>query len=79
MQQQPRVRRGLINVIGHGLKELFGPATESDVSDNMKQMVRELADQQGRIVSHLDKFTTIINHTYDEIQINREHLNLLTR
>lgn len=53
-------------------------ATDREVND-VQNMVKELANNQGRIVNKLDQFTTIINHTYDEIQANRDHTNQITR
>lgn len=33
---------------------------------------------QSRIVTQLAQFTTIVNHTYDEVQANRDQINLIS-
>jgi len=73
-----RNRRGLINAAGHVFKFLFGTATEDEVED-IKRVVREFERRQGRMLTMMGEFTTIVNHTYDEIQTNRDQLNLLAQ
>lgn len=72
-----RRRRGLVNVVGDAFHFLFGTATDDDVAD-VRAMVEKLANNQGRIVHQMSHFTTVINHTYGEIQANRGRLNLIT-
>lgn len=76
-ERSQRTRRGLMNVFGHAFRYLFGTATESEVND-IKKVVNSLAYNQSRIMHQVSQFTTIINHTYDEIQINRNQLNVIT-
>jgi ABC-type transporter Mla subunit MlaD len=57
---------------------LFGTATEDEVED-VREVVRDLASNQGRLIHQLNHFTTIINHTFDEIQANRNRINTITR
>ena len=73
-----RSRRGLIDAIGHGLHFLFGTATDDDVED-IQKLVENLAANQSRIFNQMAQFTTIINHTYDKIQANRDRINLITK
>ena len=72
-----RQRRGLFNAIGSGLQFLFGTATDDDL-DDVRRMVNSLAANQGRIYTQMAQFTTIVNHTYDEIQWNRNQINLIS-
>ena len=73
-QDNHRTRRGLFDAVGHLSKFLFGTATDAEVRD-LKRAVRTLQDNQGRMITMLDEFTTVVNHTYDEIQANRNQLN----
>ncbi len=41
--------------------------------------MRQQQDNQARIVNELDQFTMIVNHTYDEIQANRDQINFIGR
>ena len=71
-----RRRRGLINIIGKGLSFLFGVSTEDEVKDIHKS-INELAVNQQKISHDIDKFSSILNHTYDEIIANRKAINHL--
>ena len=75
-QQQSRTRRGLINAVGLTMNYLFGTATADQVN-GLRETVQELVDSQQRILTRFDQFTSILNHTYDEIQMNREQIALL--
>ena len=77
-QQTSRKRRGLINAVGSVMNYLFGVAT-SDQIDDFRDTIRDLSENQKRIVNQLDRFTSVLNHTYDEIQVNRNQINLLTQ
>lgn len=78
-RRQPslRKRRGLINVVGSAMNYLFGVATGEQVED-LHETIVSLTDNQQRIVNQLDRFTSILNHTYDEIQANRDQINALS-
>lgn len=69
--------RGLINVVGGALHYLFGTATDDDIKD-VKKMLNQLQRNQGRLVNQVYQFTTILNHTYDEIQATHTQLNRIT-
>ncbi len=75
--RRTRKPRGLFDAVGHGFKFLFGTSTEDEV-DDIRRVVSTLAAKQSRLFSVMDQFTTIINHTYDEIQTNRNQINLLS-
>ncbi len=77
MSSSTQTRRGLFNAFGHAFSFLFGTATESEIRD-IQKVVSSLASNQSRIMHSISQFTTIVNHTYDEIQINRNQLNLIT-
>lgn len=73
-----RPRRGLIDVVGEGMKFLFGSATSRDI-DQIRRLVANLTATQQRILTQVEQFTTIINHTYDEIQVNRDQINIISQ
>lgn len=77
LHQHPRQRRGLLDVVGKASNFLFGTATEGEIAD-IHTLIHNLKDTQQRIISDISGFTTVINHTYDEIQTNRDHLNSIT-
>ena len=72
----PRDTRA-IRFVGSVMKHWFGLATQSDVR-GVQQAVQVLQSKQNRLVHLMHQFTTVINHTYDEIQTNRRQINLLT-
>lgn len=76
-QETTRKRRGLINAIGSAMNYLFGVATD-DQLDDLRDTIRELASNQQRLVNQFDQFTSVLNHTYDEIQANRHQINLIS-
>jgi len=55
---------------------LFGTATDDQVK-GLQETVQQLADSQQRILTQFDQFTSILNHTYDEIQMNRQQIAVL--
>ena len=73
-----RGKRGLFNIVGYGLKYLFGTVTEDEVKD-IHQSLKNLANNQQKLYHDLVKFSSFINHTYDEIQTNRDAINDLKR
>lgn len=75
--KQSRMRRGLVNAVGSAMNYLFGTAT-ADQLDSIRDTVRVMAERQQRIYNDMQQFTTVLNHTFDEIQINRRHLNALS-
>lgn len=72
--QNSRQRRGLLDIVGQGMSFLFGTATDADL-DDVRRLVSKLATNQSRIFNQLAQYTTVINHTYDEIQMNRDQIN----
>ena len=72
-----RQRRALVDMVGHTFKFLFGTATEDEVED-IKRLVHTLADDQGHVMTLMDEFTTVVNHTYDEIHASHNRLNAIT-
>ena len=68
-----RERRGLFDAVGHAFRFLLGTATDNKV-ENIKRVVYALAESQGRMVTLMNEFTTIVNHIY-EIQANRNQIN----
>ena len=77
LRGRTRQRRGVIDGVGDALHYLFGTATDDEVAD-IHQAVEKLAQNQGRLIHQFSDFTTIVNHTYDEIQASRDQLDLLS-
>ena len=69
-------RRGVVNGIGSAIKFLFGTATDSEMQE-VRVILDEMRRDQDTTLHWIDQFTVTINHTYGEIQINRDHINLL--
>lgn len=74
LHQKTRTKRGLLNIVGKASKFLFGTATDDDLRD-VHRLVNQLQERQNRLVTVVSEFTTVVNHTYDEIQANRDQLN----
>ena len=72
-----RPKRGLVDAVGHAFKFLFGTATDDEIKD-IQRAVDALAESQWRMVTLMNEFTTVVNHTYDEVQANRNQINRLT-
>ena len=73
-----RRRRGVFNGIGSAMKFLFGTATDSEMQE-VRVTLDEMRRNQDTTLHWIDQFTVTINHTYAEIQINRDHINLLIK
>jgi len=71
-----RLRRGAMDFVGSIGKSLFGLATDSEVK-SVRKAVEQLQQKQAQLVTLSREFTTVINHTYSEIAINRKQLDLL--
>jgi len=71
-----RHRRGALDFVGSIGKSLFGLATDSEVQ-SVRKAVEQLQQKQAQLVTLSREFTTVINHTYAEIAINRKQLDLL--
>ena len=63
-------KRGLVDGIGGALNFLFGTATD------VQNIVKGFAESQGEVIQRLNEFTVIVNHTYDEVQANRDQIML---
>ena len=74
----PRTRRGVVNGVGHAMRFLFGTATDSELKE-VKLVLEEMQRNQDTTLLWIDQFTIAINHTYEEAQINRNHINLLIK
>ena len=72
-----RTRRGFFNFVGDISHTLFGTATDSSV-EAIKKIVSKTLVKQGQVVHQVNDLMSIVNHTYDEIQANRDRLNDLT-
>ena len=75
-QKNNRTPRGLIDAVGHSFKFLFGTATQDQVKD-IQNLVQTFAQRQSRMINMVQQFTTVLNHTYDEINTNRHEINML--
>ena len=72
----PRTRREVVNGVGHAMRFLFGTATDSELKE-VKLVLEKMQRNQDTTLLWIDQFTIAINHTYEEVQININHINLL--
>ena len=68
-----RQKRGLFDFIGKASHFLFGTATSKEVND-VKDTLRELGTNQGRIRHDMVRFASVVNHTFDEMNKTRQML-----
>ena len=61
-----RSRRGLINILGHGLKWLTGTATESDIAE-VKSLIAKARRQQTALIHNQIRMSTLIDNA------NKQH------
>ena len=73
-----RHKRGFFNVIGQLSKTLFGTATTEDIK-RIGKVLQKSSQQQGKIIHRINDILTVVNHSNDDIQQNRDRLNLVTR
>ena len=69
-----RHRRGLFNFVGDFSHSLFGTATDKSV-EQCKSMVRNAVTQQKKMVHYINQMTSVLNHTQDELDVNRHQIN----
>ena len=60
------------------MRFLFGTATDSELKE-VKLVLEEMQRNQDTTLLWIDHFPIAINHTYDEVQINKNHINLLIK
>ena len=73
-----RSKRGLFNLVGHGLQFLFGTAQESEVRD-ARYRIKNIETVSDRLIKNVNSLTVIINSAYDHMLENRKRINLLTK
>jgi hypothetical protein len=73
-----RPRRGLLNGVGIFAGWLLGLSTEGELNE-VRNMVEDTRQKQKEIVHHLNSMTTVLNHTFSEIQKNRKSINKLSK
>ena len=73
----PRVKRGLFNFIEQASHFLFGTATSEEI-DNVKDTLQQIGNNQAKLAHDITRFASVLNHTYEEIEITRKQLNSLT-
>ena len=71
-----RLKRGLLDFVGTISHELFGIATDKSVNE-IKTMLKQTHAKQGQIIHQVNNVISVINHTYDEVQMNRDEINKL--
>ena len=69
-----RSRRGLLDFVGVAASSLFGVATSSDISE-LKTLVRSSQQNTNSLIHRTNKLTTHISHAFEEINVNRDRLN----
>ena len=65
-----RSRRGLIDVVGHLSKTLFGTATSRDIN-KVRRLINMLGNRQEEIVHHVTNLWTLVNKTRSYVRENR--------
>ena len=68
-----RQKRRLFDFIGKISHFLFGTATAKEVND-VKDTLRELGTNQGRIRHDMVRFASVVNNTFDEMNKTRQML-----
>ena len=74
---QDRSKRGILNIVGEISHTLFGTATDKSVEE-LKKLVSTTQVRQNQVIHRLNGVLSVINHTYDGIEENRNRLNELT-
>ena len=77
---RPRTRgkRGLFDFIGKASKSLFGTATTEDV-ENVKNVLRAMQHTMTTSIHRVNELLIVVNHTNNDIQLNRNRINLVNR
>jgi hypothetical protein len=57
---------------------LFGLSTEGDLNE-VRHLVDLTRQKQKEIVHHINEMTTVLNHTFKEIQVNRDRIKRVSR
>ena len=73
----PQVKRGLFNFIGQASHFLSGTATSEEI-DNVKETLQQIGNNQAKLAHDITRFKSVLNHTYEEIEITRKQLNSST-
>lgn len=73
-----RRRRGLIDVGGQLLHSIFGLATSNQV-DISRQMIKLVRASNQHIIHQTNNMVTVINQTYNEMVLNRQHIQDVER
>ena len=76
--QPNRNKRGIVNGVGNAMQFLFGTATDSELKE-VQFVLAAMERNQEATVQWIDHLTVAINHTYTEIQINRDQINALIK
>ena len=71
-----RNKRAVLPGVGSVLSFLFGTATEANL-DQIKRMVIKLGSSQGQVIHVVEKSITLLNKTNTAVEENRHVLNLL--
>ena len=73
-----RRRRGLIDVGGQLLHSIFGLATSNQV-DISRQMIKLVRASNQHIIHQTNNMVTVINQTFNEMVLNRQHIQDVER
>ena len=73
VSSRDRRRRGLIDVGGELLHQVFGVATSKQVETN-RRMIQLVRASNKQIIHQSNKMVTVINQTYHEIISHRRHI-----
>ena len=71
-----RSHRGIIDIVGHLSKTLFGTATSRDIN-KVRRLINMLGNRQEEIVHHVTNLWTLVNKTWSYGRENRNDIGTL--
>ena len=71
-----RVKRGFFDLGGKLLKSVFGVATSEDIK-RVGTILQTASKEQSKIIHRVNDLLTIVNRTNDNVQQDRERINLI--
>ena len=69
-----RRRRGLLDVGGILLHQLFGVATSSDIKIS-RHLIAQVRNTNKKVLHKANELVSIVNQTYQELSLHQAHLN----
>lgn len=73
-----RMKRGLLDFVGHLSNALFGTATENEIAE-VRSMLSSVRASTTSVTHYVDGLVTVVNRTRENVIANRARLNEVTR